>query len=204
MPASDPTNYSMATDGKGVFKIASVETTSGFNSYRDLFGAFEGIKNKNLLTQHQEYALETLWHEINHNRQIGGEKIKKIDIDDPRRKLMEGVNQLVSRLSYKGFVERLGGVAIHQEWILKNGYGYNNYVKRLLLIFETLEILEAIKGDLFNINFNMELVDIQQHLTDAITKKVDINEETINGILALVVIGLEKTFVKRLNSLRPK
>jgi hypothetical protein len=67
---------------------------------------------------------------------------------------MEAVNQWVSRLSYGGFVERLGGKATHQKWIRENGYGYYGSVKRIRTVFDTLGISEAIQGDLFNINFN--------------------------------------------------
>jgi hypothetical protein len=52
-------NFFMATDGKGVFKIAAVEYKA-FDSHRDLLGAFARRKNNQLLTQNQEYALETL------------------------------------------------------------------------------------------------------------------------------------------------
>ncbi len=88
--------------------------------------------------------------------------------------------------------------------VLENGYGYGEYVRRLQLIFKVLGIAESIKGDLFNINFNMKLTDIHQHLTNAITKKVDIDENDVSSILALVVIGLEKTFITRLDSLNLK
>jgi hypothetical protein len=57
--AKETENFFMATDGKGVFKIAAVEYKA-FDSQRNLLVSFAGIKNNQLLTQNQEYALETL------------------------------------------------------------------------------------------------------------------------------------------------
>ncbi len=116
-------DFFMATDGKGVFKFAEVEH-NGFNSRTDLLGGLSAIKDGQPLTEHHEYAIESLWHEILHNRQTGTENLLRLDQRNPIRVLSETLNQYVSRLSYGGFIERLGGKAVHQDWVMANGYGY--------------------------------------------------------------------------------
>jgi SPP1 gp7 family putative phage head morphogenesis protein len=204
LPASNVDDFFMATDGKGVFKIANIETVEGFKPAVHLIEGLQAINQGKLLTQNNEYGIENLWHEILHNQQIGGTEVMLLDYTDPRRKLMEAVNQYVSRMTYVGFVDRLGGKALHQEWIFENGYGYRDYVRRLRLVFETLGISKVIKGDLLNINVNFDLMQLNKHLTDAITKKVDIDRIKISQILFLVVNGFEAKFNERLDLLNPK
>lgn len=63
-------DFYMATDGRGGFWFREIEYQD-FNSRRDLFGGLAACASDRLLTPNQEYALESLWHEIWHNRQRG-------------------------------------------------------------------------------------------------------------------------------------
>jgi len=193
-------DFFMATDGKGVFKFAEVEH-NGFNSRTDLLGGLSAIKTGSPLTEHHEYAIESLWHEILHNRQTGLDKVKLLDEYDPRRILMETVNQYVSRLSYGGFIERLGGKATHQDWVMANGYGYKREVDRFNEVINNLGVRDLINGDLFNINFNTDLSVIHESIADAIVKKTT---STTNRVLPLLlsISSDSAIFYRLLNELK--
>jgi hypothetical protein len=92
------------------------------------------------MTQNEEYALESLWHEIWRNRQTGMDEVMALGKFHPFRQFAEGLNQLVSRLTYPRFIERLGGQASHSGWVLENGYGYQVTVGRLIAVIRACEL----------------------------------------------------------------
>ncbi len=188
LPADKTDDFFMATDGKGLFWFAEMEY-KGFNSRTDLLGGFAAIKAGNDLTRNEEYALEMLWHEIWHNRQPGIVQILKLDEIDPRRLLVETINQYISRKTYSGFIERLGGKAIHKDWVMENGYGYKKQVARLRMVFAELGIQDEIVGDLFNINTHHDLVHAHRMLADAVSKKTGINKSQLMPLFLSVSMG---------------
>lgn len=151
-------DFYMATDGEGGFWFRDVER-HGFNSRRDLFGAFAKCARSRPMTPHEEYALEALWHEILHNRQTGMADVAKLSKPHPVRLLAEGLNQWVARLTYPTLIERLGGAIQHQDWILENGYGYRLTVTRLRRIAAHVGLNERdLTGELANINRDRDLL----------------------------------------------
>ncbi len=200
--AKETDDFFMATDGKGIFWFSEIETREGFNSHKDLTGAFSAIKHSEIMTQHQEYALETLWHEICHNRQAGIDGMLKLSQRNPRRIMAEMLNQYVSRLSYGGFVECLGGLAIHKEWVLKNGYGYQSHVRNFQSLLTALGANEAVRGGLFNVNFNEDLLAVDRFIAKAIAKNSGHDEKAIANLLFLMLTDDER-FNRALNELNP-
>ena len=89
------------------------------------------------LTFHEEYSLESLWHELTHNRQktgdVGGKK-------SPTRRIMEIFTQWTARRTYPRLLESLGGKAVHQAEILKKGYGYGYWIKNFDRLLDVLNI----------------------------------------------------------------
>lgn len=102
------------------FKIDGVD----FNPLNELKGAFAAIKKGDKLNFNQEYALESLWHEILHAKTKSKPKI----LSKKQVKSMETVNQFVARHTYDGFINRLGGKAYNKKEILDKGYGYNSWI----------------------------------------------------------------------------
>lgn len=90
----------------------------------ELKGAFAAIKKGDKLNFNQEYALESLWHEILHAKTKSKPKI----LSNPQVKSIETVNQFVARHTYDGFINRLGGKAYNKKEILDKGYGYNSWI----------------------------------------------------------------------------
>ena len=119
-------DYFMATNPtNGMFYISN-RAYKGFIPTRDLLRAFQKIIHKLPLSFNEEYALETLWHEINHNRVKRYVPLLK---DSPQMLIMETINQLVSRHTYDEFLKKLGAEARHKAEILEKGYGYALMVK---------------------------------------------------------------------------
>ncbi|MGP6534319.1 phage head morphogenesis protein, partial [Ornithobacterium rhinotracheale] len=104
--------------------ISNQTSWNGFNPLNELKGAFGAIKNNQSLTFNQEYAIESLWHEILHAKT----KSKPQNLSSEQIKKMEITNQFVARNTYHTFLEKLGGKAYNQKEILENGYGYRNWV----------------------------------------------------------------------------
>lgn len=148
----------MATDGKGGFWFREIEH-QGFNSRRDLFGGLAACSSQQAMTREEEYALESLWHEIWHNRQRGMDQAAKLPREHLARLFAETLNQVVARLTYPRFIERLGGKAQHQTWIMENGYGYAPLVQRFLRLTIALDLAtETLAGDLAAINAQADLL----------------------------------------------
>jgi hypothetical protein len=151
-------DFYMATDGKGGFWFREIEH-QGFNSRRDLFGGLAACAERRGMTREEEYALESLWHEIWHNRQTGMNQVAKLPKEHLARLFAETLNQVVARLTYPRFIERLGGKAQHQTWVMENGYGYAPLVQRFLRVTVALGLTtEALAGDLATINAQADLL----------------------------------------------
>jgi len=104
------------------------------------------------LTFNEEYAIEALWHEINHNRV---KKYLGFFGDSPQKILMETVNQFVSRHTYDDFLRKLGGEAKFKAQILEGGYGYTTMVNNFRYLlkrigFEETTALKRLQKILFD------------------------------------------------------
>ncbi len=116
--------------------------TTTFNAMRELQGAMEAIKNKQPLTFNQEYALESVWHELRHAKAKNW-KVLSAKHPDSKVAAMEVVNQLCARRTYADFLKRMGVEARHYEAVLKQGYGYKQEITNLRTIFEKFNINEV-------------------------------------------------------------
>lgn len=116
-------NLIAATDHRGYFVIGThpLDGLGGRSALDVMTSALSKIKRGQPLDFHEEYGIESLWHEILHNsqryRQPAG-----IDIELIR--VAEGLHQSLARQSYPGLLEALGARAVHQDAIRKNGPAY--------------------------------------------------------------------------------
>lgn len=136
-------NYLMATysDGRIELSTRSFATPHGsFNPAKELKGAWNALAAGKPLDWKQEYAMESLWHEIMHNRQVVTRSLR-----GKRSALvaMETANQWLSRRTYHELIEKLGGKAVHQADILKNGLGYGGYLRNFDNLLARLGIRDA-------------------------------------------------------------
>lgn len=197
-------DFYMGTNGKGGFWFREVEHGT-FNSRRDLFGGLAKCAEKLQLplTRDEEYALESLWHEIWYNRQTGMEKAVKLSRYHPVRLFAETLNQAVARLTYPRFVEHLGGKAIHQDWVLQHGYGYAGNVARLWRVIGECGLdLKCLAGDLATINREYELLDGSRHVAKLLQKRSGYSHARIQAALDLLSIVDDSRFAARLSGIR--
>ena len=134
--------YFMATDCKGTFWLnAKTFSTScdGFNALRDLKTAWNKLAKGESLTFNEEYAFESLWHELTHNRQKTGDLGKG---ETPQRRIMEIFTQWTARRTYPRLLESLGGKAAYQKEILNRGYGYGRRIQNFDRLLDVLKIKE--------------------------------------------------------------
>jgi len=112
-----------------------------FDSGTSLVNALDKIKNGVVLSQHEEYSIEVLWHEILHLKSRNTVMLPPIDsVDGFTRASLETINQLVARKTYPKFLKQLGGDSLHQEWIINEGYGYSATVKNIRKLLGVLNI----------------------------------------------------------------
>lgn len=176
-------DFYMATDGKGGFWFREIEHLD-FNSRRDLFGALAACAERRGMTREEEYALESLWHEIWHNRQTGVDQVAKLPKRHPSRLFAETLNQVVARLTYPRFVERLGGAVRHQAWVIENGYGYAPLVLRFRRVVDALDLdLANLAGDLATINAQSDLLSASVVVSERLAKKSGSQKARIQAAL---------------------
>lgn len=132
-------DYFMATHPTNGIIYISNRTFNNFIPTRDLKNAFYKLKLKQPLTFEEEYAIESLWHEINHNRV---KKYTWLGIDTKEGRVMEVINQMVSRYTYDNFLKTIGGKASLKAEVIKNGRGYQNYIINFRQLLKRLKINE--------------------------------------------------------------
>jgi hypothetical protein len=142
--APDGSRYYMAIDESGKIYINFIKGENGFDAGSSLVSAFDKIKRHIILSEHEEYSVEMLWHEILHgkvNKWVNLPPIKAVNTGF-QRVAAETVNQLVARHTYGGFLKGIGGKPTNTDWILKNGYGYSATVSNLRKLLKATNINE--------------------------------------------------------------
>ena len=101
----------------------------GFRPAEALWSALRKITAGQLLSFQEEYAVETLWHEMIHER-TGIMTARRVVGREP---LEEGIIQLAARSTYPRLLAALGGrVPAHQATILENGLAYPLVTRNLV------------------------------------------------------------------------
>lgn len=109
-----------------------------FNPLEEFRGGLGAIKKGEKMTFKQEYAFESLWHEILHAKT----KTPPVRLSPVGVKNMETINQFCARHTYPDFIKKLGGEATHQNEILDKGYGYEGWINDFRSKLKTYEIDE--------------------------------------------------------------
>ncbi len=109
-----------------------------FNPLHEVKEAMKAIAAKTPLTFNQEYAIESIWHEIRHAGAFGWKDIRKKD--ESLIAAMECINQFCARRSYGKFLRAIGGSVSHKKEIIKSGYGYSKSVRHFEELLTTLNI----------------------------------------------------------------
>ncbi|SDO03749.1 phage putative head morphogenesis protein, SPP1 gp7 family [Desulfonauticus submarinus] len=175
--------YFMATDpSNGGLFISSKKfpRLNNFSPLNDLMNAFNKL-GKEKLSFNEEYALEALWHEIVHNKQIFAGRYEK--------SVVETVTQWYARRTYPNLLKKLGNFTPeHQERIIKEGYGYSNMVSRLDELLTNINIKD--KDVLLDIEEMIHSTSIDlypEKLAEILAEKTNGNK---TGILNLIYLHL--------------
>ena len=115
-------------------------TASGtvFNPLHEVKGALKAVTLKEPLTFNQEYALESVWHEIRHAAAVGWKDHR--NFTKTQTDAMETVNQFCARISYPNFIKSLGGKATHTRKVMEKGYGYNVSVSNFNTLLKHMKV----------------------------------------------------------------
>lgn len=136
-------NYFMATYCDGRFMLSEKTFTlrggQQFNAAQEIKEAWNKLAGGKPLTWNEEYSLESLWHEITHNRQRAG----RMPRGSSKECMMEVTTQWTARRTYQQLVEELGGRVAHQDDIIKNGLGYGGYLKRFDRLLGVIKVKDA-------------------------------------------------------------
>lgn len=124
--------------GQSSISVSTNTFVGNFNPAAELAGAFGAIKNGKTLTFNQEYAMESMWHEILHAKTLAPPR----QLTSYQVEKMETVNQFVARHTYNDFIEAFGGRASNKQDILENGLGYKTWVKNFRTKLKDLGIPE--------------------------------------------------------------
>lgn len=135
-------SYFMATNCAGRIMLSEKEFSlpgkRKFTPARELKSAWNKLAEGKSLTWEEEYACESLWHEITHNREIRGPLPRNRNA--PGLRYMETVTQWTARRTYHHMLESLGGKASHQADIKKNGLGYSLWINNFDKLVEVLKV----------------------------------------------------------------
>jgi SPP1 gp7 family putative phage head morphogenesis protein len=178
-------DYFMATwPQRGEFAVSNTrryDVGGGFHPAGNLVGAMQKIRNKIPLTFNEEYAVESLWHEICHNR---AKKYAVTSWTGAARINMEALNQLVARHTYPDFLAKLGGEARFSTEVLENGYGYGVMVKNLHSLLRKLSVDEAAQIKAFeNILYSKSYGRVQDNLASHLAKVTGRPKDVLKEIL---------------------
>jgi hypothetical protein len=194
-------SYFMATNSHGKILLSTREfpTFDNFCPAKDLQEALRRLGAGEPLTFNQEYAVESLWHEVNHNRQVLGVRPGKGNV---RHALMETVNQWVSRRSYQEAFDALGGyVPQRQAQVIASGYGYGDLLKRMGRLTETLGIKDsAIFDDVYEMLKTVKRFDYMDPLSNILARASGKDMSEVTRVLE--VLNDEALFEKRLGRLK--
>lgn len=101
----------------------------GYRPAEAFWSALRNIKTGQPLSFREEYAIETVWHEMMHGR-TGVIATRRVVGQEP---LEEGVVQLAARATYDRLLAALGGKSpIHRDAILERGLAYPQVTRNLL------------------------------------------------------------------------
>ncbi len=134
---SNPELFAAFNPKEALFYLSVAdEMIPGFSPAKELISAVDKISLAQPLTFNNEYAIETLWHEMIHG--ITGILKTKYPLNiEP---ISEGIVQIIARHSYNPLLIAMGSSHIHQEKIITSGLAYPNVTANLLYLLNSANI----------------------------------------------------------------
>ena len=180
------------------FRLVGGET---FNPLEEVKGALKSISTGVDMTFKQEYALESLWHEIRHAQAVGWKDLKKKT--KLKSKTMETINQFCARHSYRDFVKSLGGKAVNTKEIIERGYGYGSFVSNFQTLLKHINVTQAEAHAHFkDIILKTPYEDIQMEIVKFVQAKGKYDITQAYNIVEDMVDKKHNVFIKHLQQMK--
>lgn len=125
-----------ATAGNAIYFSVEDKLVAGFRPAIDLASAFTKAKDGGQLTFNEEYAVESLWHEIKHMTY----RHETVPTKPVTRTVMDASVQFVARHSYPELLHELGLHGTNQAEISVAGYAYDVEVANYRQLLKQLKI----------------------------------------------------------------
>jgi hypothetical protein len=111
------------TDSRGYFVLSTAEipAAGGQSGLSLTLSALRKVKNGTPLDFPEEYALESIWHEMGHNRQAH-QMLDAMSIE--QRVIAESLRQTIARQTYPALLTALGIEPLHLLAIRNGGLSY--------------------------------------------------------------------------------
>ncbi|MDD2725398.1 MAG: phage minor head protein [Methylovulum sp.] len=188
-----------ATAGNAIHFSMEGKLVAGFRPAIDLASAFTKAKVGGQLTFNEEYAVETLWHEMKHMAY----KHETVPTKPVTRTAMEASVQFVARHSYLALLQELGLNSANQAEIIVAGHAYDVEVANYRQLLKQLKIdigraVVVIDNVLKN---NADTNALIAELASALAKESGIADSRIEyGLKQLDrVSGFSERFKQKLN-----
>jgi hypothetical protein len=128
-------NLFAATLDNTVYFSAADKLATGFKPAIELNRAVQKSGTKEALSFNEEYALETLWHELNHMTYQ-----HRVPSSVKANTVLESAVQFHARYSYQQLLTELNLPATHQQKIIANGYAYDVEVANFRTLIAALNL----------------------------------------------------------------
>jgi len=187
-------DYFMATNCHGRVLVSNQTFMGTFNPASSIKAAMTKIKAGLHLSFEEEYAIESLWHEVCHNRAT--QYRVRPDARGPAgdiRVCMEALNQLVARHTYPSFMVKLGGTATRFEEILANGYGYSTWVRNLRRLIAWLGVGEqGLVPEFEKILFEKSYSRVKANLSVVLAERSGKERSVVEAVLGRLYLAEEE------------
>jgi hypothetical protein len=127
-----------ATNAGAIYLSDADILIPGFRPASELASAVLKCQASVALSFTEEYAIETVWHELIHGMTL----IQAVKPQIGKDALEEGLVQAVSRLSYQRLLVALGGKPVHQSKILRDGLAYPITARNVLTLLRAASMHE--------------------------------------------------------------
>ncbi len=130
-----PDFFAWYDDDGGYYLSTSDRQMPGFSPALELKKVLEKTNSPESLSFNGEYAIETLWHEMQHGKQKKFQQLNQVDSN-----LLEATTQFIARHTYHKLLELIGHTSTHQTEIIENGYAYPEVTRNWMWLLDRLGV----------------------------------------------------------------
>jgi len=164
----------------------AVDGLTGFKPATNLMSAFEKSATNSVISFNEEYAVETLWHELMHTRALhDGFDNKNLAA------AVEGIHQWLSRRTYQQLIaESRLAAPIHQNSIINGGFSYQaevyNFSKLLTILgVQSADVVDEIEKIWLS---GMTAREAKMQVAGLLAAKSQIKDSRINKALSYLSV----------------